>query len=127
MKEENGPLSKLLRSYNLTLSELIPAANIKPSGSKAATGLPARCINPWQLADLRSHNRIVLSSEPLKNDSSVGDIHNVTTRLLCPRKYEMYLFSPTLRYRIISFSEIMICLLEFEKSLCYQQFVAILV
>ena len=86
LKEENGPLSKLLRSYNFTLSELIPAANIRPSGSNAATGRPARCINPWQLADLRSHNLMVLSREPLRNESSVGDIHKVTTRLLCPRK-----------------------------------------
>ena len=86
LNDENGPLSKLLRSYSFTLSELIPAANMSPSGSNAATGRPARCINPWQFADLRSHNRIVLSNEPLKNESSVGDIHKVTTRLLCPRK-----------------------------------------
>lgn len=86
LKEEKGPLSKLRRSYNFTLSELMPAAKIRPSGSNAATGLPARCINPWQLADLRSHKRIVLSKEPLKNESSVGDIHRETTRLLCPRK-----------------------------------------
>ena len=53
LKEENGPLSKLLRSYNFTLSELIPTAKMRPSGSKAATGLPARLINPWQYEDLK--------------------------------------------------------------------------
>ena len=46
LKLENGPLSKLLRSYNLTHSELIPTANIRPSGSKAATGRPAKLMNP---------------------------------------------------------------------------------
>ena len=46
LKLENGPLSKLLRSYNFTHSELIPTANIRPSGSKAATGLPGKLMNP---------------------------------------------------------------------------------
>ena len=46
LKEEKGPLSKLRKSYSFTLSELIPAAKIRPSGSNAATGLPARFMNP---------------------------------------------------------------------------------
>jgi hypothetical protein len=33
----------------------------------------------WQLGDRRSHNRIVLSKDPDKNESSTGDIHNETT------------------------------------------------
>merc|ERR1719323_2489929 len=82
LNEEKGPLSKLLRSYSLTLSELMPAAKMRPSGSKAATGRPARCMRPWQLADLRSHSRMVLSRLPLRKDSSVGDMQSVTTRLL---------------------------------------------
>ena len=40
-------MSKDLRSYNFTDSELIPAANINPSGSNAATGLPANFIRPY--------------------------------------------------------------------------------
>jgi hypothetical protein len=31
---------------------LTPAAKIKPSGSKAATGRPERFIRPWQWFDL---------------------------------------------------------------------------
>jgi len=46
LKEEKGPLSKDLRSYSLTASELIPAAKIRPSGSKAATGRPDNFIKP---------------------------------------------------------------------------------
>ncbi len=86
LNDENGPLSKLRKSYSLTLSELIPAAKMSPSGSKAATGRPWRCISPWQLLDLRSHSRMVLSMEPERKESSVGDMHSVTTRLLWPRK-----------------------------------------
>jgi len=39
-------LSKDLRSYNLTHSEFIPAAKMRPSGSNVATGLPGKCIWP---------------------------------------------------------------------------------
>lgn len=39
-------LSNDLKSYSLMLSELTPAAKIKPSGSYAATGRPDKCINP---------------------------------------------------------------------------------
>jgi len=39
-------LSNDLKSYSFTISESTPAANIRPSGSKAATGLPFTCINP---------------------------------------------------------------------------------
>ena len=46
LKEENGPLSKDLRSYSFTQSELMPAANMRPSGSKAATGRPESFIKP---------------------------------------------------------------------------------
>ena len=53
LNDEKGPLSKLRKSYNLTLSELIPTAKIRPSGSKAATGLPARFMKPWQYCELR--------------------------------------------------------------------------
>ena len=42
-------LSKERRSYSFRLSELMPAANIRPSGSKAATGRPGRCIRPWNM------------------------------------------------------------------------------
>ena len=75
-------LSKDLRSYNLTLSELTPAAKMSPSGSKAATGLLDKCINPWQLGERRSHNRRVLSSEPERNMSSIGLMDKVTTLYL---------------------------------------------
>ena len=51
-------LSMYLRSYNLTCSELTPAAKMRPSGSKAATGRPARFIRPWQLFDLRRTNTL---------------------------------------------------------------------
>lgn len=57
----------------------MPAAKISPSGSKPATGLPGRCIRPWQLGDRRSHRRMVLSMEPERKVSSMGDMHNVTT------------------------------------------------
>lgn len=39
-------LSNDRRSYSLTHSEFIPAAKMRPSGSKAATGRPGRCIRP---------------------------------------------------------------------------------
>jgi len=48
LNEEKGPLSKDLRSYSLTLSELIPAAKMRPSGSNAATGRPDKCIKPFK-------------------------------------------------------------------------------
>ena len=38
-----------------------------------------RNYTTWQFGDRRSHNRIVLSSDPDKNVSSTGDMHNVTT------------------------------------------------
>ena len=81
LKEEKGPLSKDLRSYSFTDSELIPAAKIKPSGSKAATGLPASFIRPWQWLDRRSHRRMDLSMEPERKVSSAGFMARVTTRL----------------------------------------------
>ena len=46
LKDEKGPLSKLRKSYSFTLSELMPTAKIRPSGSNAATGLPARFMKP---------------------------------------------------------------------------------
>lgn len=61
------------------MSELIPAAKIKPSGSKLATGNPGKCMRPKQTGCLKSHNRIVWSKDPDKNLSSTGDMHNVTT------------------------------------------------
>ena len=48
-------LSKDLRSYSLTISESTPAAKIRPSGSKAATGLPFTCINP----SMKRHMKII--------------------------------------------------------------------
>ena len=78
-KDANGPLSKERKSYNLTLSEFTPAAKMSPSGSNAATGRLDRCIRPWQLGDLRSHNRRVLSIDPERNMSSTGDIDSATT------------------------------------------------
>lgn len=41
-------LSNDRKSYNFTCSELMPAANIKPSGSKPATGRPGKCIKPFK-------------------------------------------------------------------------------
>ena len=35
----------------------------------------------WQFGDRKSQSRIVLSNEPERNVSSMGDIHNVTTLL----------------------------------------------
>jgi len=88
LNEENGPLSKLLRSYSFKSSELIPAAKIRPSGSKAATGFAVAFRTPWQPWDLRSHSLIVLSSEPERKVSSVGDVLKVTTRFVWPLKRE---------------------------------------
>lgn len=75
-------LSNDLKSYNLMHSELTPAAKISPSGSYAATGLPDKCIRPWQLGDLKSQSLRVLSIEPERNVSSTGDKHSDTTFLV---------------------------------------------
>ena len=56
-----------------------------------------------------SQRRILLSSEPERKESSVGFMHSVTTLLLCPRKYWMYLFSLTFKYLIMSFSLVDAC------------------
>jgi hypothetical protein len=65
----------------------LPAAKISPSGSNAATGLPDKCMSPWQFGDLMSQSLKVLSNEPERNWSSVGAIDNVTTFFVCPGKY----------------------------------------
>lgn len=75
-----------LTSNSLSVSELMPAAKTKPSGSKAATGLPITLIYPWQFGDLKSHNLRLLSNDPDTNMSSIGDTHNDTTFLVCPVK-----------------------------------------
>ena len=63
---------------------------MSPSGSKAATGLLDKCINPWQLGERRSHNRRVLSSEPERNMSSIGLMDKVTTLYLKRNKLNMF-------------------------------------
>ena len=68
LKDEKGPLSKDLRSYSFTDSELMPAAKMRPSGSKAATGRPDSFIRPWQWLERRSHSLMDLSKEPDKKD-----------------------------------------------------------
>ena len=72
-------LSNVLKSYSFSCRESIPAANIRPSGSKLTTGRPFRCMRPWQLGERRSQRRIVRSREPERKVSLTGDIIKLTT------------------------------------------------
>lgn len=101
-KVTKGPLSNDRRSYNLMDSELTPAAKISPSGSKADTGRPCRCITPWQFGERKSHILNVLSSDPEMKVSSIGEIFKDVTFFVWPGKYRKYLLSCKLRYRMVS-------------------------
>jgi hypothetical protein len=90
----------------LTNSELTPAAKIKPSGSKAATGRPERFIRPWQWFDLEEKSELkgefMFQSTEIKYQFRQVIIYQNT---IGPVSCVMYRISTKIRLKIFLYNQ----------------------